>query len=83
MVRNHLKNAQKYYLTTETLRTQRYLSFLLSADPGGICSAFHRAEDAEKQNNITLRGVCPTLRPGSSTGWKRGWRLFLERLVGS
>lgn len=34
---------------------QRRVFILLFADPVGIGFAFHRTEDAEKQNNITLQ----------------------------
>jgi hypothetical protein len=37
------KIAQKYYFTAETLRTQRFIHFLLFADPRGIGFAFHGA----------------------------------------
>jgi hypothetical protein len=63
-----------YWKNAETLTTPKmvflplteraeYIEFLffilLFADPGGIGSAFHRAEDAEKQNVITLRIYSP------------------------
>jgi len=35
------------FITAETRRTQRIELLLLSADPGGIGSAFHRAGRAE------------------------------------
>ncbi len=36
--------------------TELLFYIFLFADPGGIGSAFHRAEDGEKENAITLRG---------------------------
>jgi hypothetical protein len=41
----------------------RFLNFLLSADPGGICSAFHRAEEGEKQEEFAKLRILSILAP--------------------
>jgi len=41
----------------EAQRTLSFFSFFLSADPGGIGSAFHWAEEGRKEKTTSLRDI--------------------------
>jgi hypothetical protein len=41
----------------EPQRTLSFFFFFLSADPGGIGSAFHRAEEGRKEKTASLRDI--------------------------
>jgi len=45
------------FFTAETQKTQRANYFFLFADPGGIGSAFHRAEEGEKEKSACFSGL--------------------------